>query len=359
MQAVKTCPECGVPEYITSETQWQNNGSIVQRRDPRHTITFIESENLDALLHGVESIVKKPIEPIILETRRRASRAYIDRIIPEDVKQMVQKKEMDIELLAKTFFVVGHVLGYGRMELINYRYEQDHDDFFVVRIEKPYSVLLGCSDPAAAVEAVFGTEMGFAYARVSEDTYDVRIFWESHPAEYKGRLMMKSFQAGPGDIELEACSSCGGPKALSNFQWDQENGLIYNKQSGRRMVFFAPTVLDALFGDLEDQLGKDIPGIVVDAQRRLTRDLFRPRDIIDETGFREALALRGCGNLRRFDMKRMGLSVRLDNAAMHLVMVGMLQGYYEIVHGGDSQVDWQVSDTGDLEMEVTPTTATI
>jgi hypothetical protein len=357
MQGVETCPECEVPEYVTSETQWQNNGLIVQRRDPRHTATFIESENIDALLHGVENIVKKPIEPIILETRRRASRAYMDRVIPEDIRQMVQKKELDIELLAKTFFTIGHVLGYGRMELINYRYERDRDDFFIIRIEKPYSVLLGCADPAAAVEAILGTEMGFAYARVSEDIYDIRIFWESHPEEFKGRLMMKSFQPGPGDIELEACPSCGVPRALSNFHWDLEKGLINSKQSGRRMVFFGPTVLDAVFGDLESQLGKDIPGIVIDAQRRLTRDLYRPRDIIHETGFREALALRGGGNLRRFDMKRRCLSVRLDNAAMHLVMVGMFQGYYEIAHGGESQVDWQISNAGDLEMEVTPKTA--
>ncbi len=355
MQGINTCPECGVPEYITSEHLWQDCGFIVQKRDQRHIVTFIENDNLNALFRGVEDIVGTPIERIILATRRRAGRAYMDRIIPKGVREMVQKKEIELQPLVEAFFSIGHVLGYGRFALVDHRYEHDDDDFFVIRVEKPYSILLGSVDPAAAIEALIGSELCFTYEEVSDDVYNIRVFRESHPdEEFKGRLMMKPYQPGGGDIALKSCPSCGGPQALLSFRWDLEGGLIASRRSGRRMVFFAPTVLDAVFGELERELGESIPRAVVEAQRRFTTEYYSPDDIVDEQGFRKALALRGIGNLRRFDMKAGGLSVRLDNAAMHLLMIGLFQGFFEIAYGAGSRIEWQISEAGDLQVEVTP-----
>jgi hypothetical protein len=355
MQGVNTCPECGVPEYITSEHLWQESGFIVQKRDQRHILTFIENDNLNALFRGVEDIVGTSIERIILATRRRAGRAYMDRIIPKQVRELVQKKELELRPLVAAFFAIGHVLGYGRFELVDYRYEQDDDDYFVIRVEKPYSILLGSVDPAAAIEVLIGGELGFTYEEVSHDVYDIRVFRENHPEEeYKGRLMMKPYQPGGGDIALRSCPACGGPHALSYYRWDLEDGLINNKYHGRRMVFFAPTVLDAVFGELERELGESIPAVVIEAQRRFALDFYTPDDVVSEAGFRTALALRGMGNLRRLNIERSGLDMRLDNAVMHLLVVGLFQGFYEIAYGVGSTVEWQISDAGDLQVEVSP-----
>jgi len=354
MQGVNTCPECGVPEYITSEHLWQESGFIVQKRDQRHILTFIENDNLNALFRGVEDIIGTSIERIVLATRRRTGRAYMDRIIPEQVKELVRKRELELPPLVTAFFSIGSVLGYGHFELVDYRFEQDGDDYFVIRVEKPYSMLLGSVDPAAAIEALIGGEMGFTYDEISPDVYDIRVFKEEHGEEYKGRLMMRSYQSGGGDIALRSCPSCGSPHALSYYRWDLERGLINNKFHGRRMVFFAPSVLDAVFGELERELGESIPGVVIEAQRRFARNFYAPDDVVDEARFRTALALRGMGNLRRLDIERSGLDMRLDNAVMHLLVVGLFQGFYEIAHGVDSTVEWSISESGDLEMQVSP-----
>ncbi|MEW6555703.1 MAG: hypothetical protein AB1384_15650 [Actinomycetota bacterium] len=355
MEGVNTCPECGVPEYITAEHLWQESGFIVQKRDQRHIVTFIENDNLNALFRGIEDIVGKPVERIILATRRRAARAYMNRIIPAAVREMVQRRELEPGPLVEAFFAIGHVLGYGRFGLVDYRYEQDEDDYFIIRVEKPYSILLGSVDPAAAIEALIGGEAGFTWEEVSKDVYDIRVFRESHPEEeYKGRLMMKPYQPGVGDISLRGCPACGGPHALSSFRWDLERGTIEHRTNGRRMVFFAPTVLDAVFGELERELGEGIPRTVVEAQRRFTLGFYSKQDIADETGLRKALALRGIGNLRRFSIDDGGLSMQVDNAAMYLLVVGLAQGFFEIVHGGGSSVEWEISDAGDLRVEVSP-----
>ncbi len=353
MQGVNSCPECGVPEYITSEHKWNDSGFIVQKRDQRHILTFLENDNLNALFRGVEDIVGSPVERIILAARRRAGRAYMARMVPTAAREMVQRKELELQPLIGAFFVIGHVLGYGRFEIVDYRYEQDDGDFFVIRIEKPYSILLGSVDPAAAIEALVGSDMGFIYEEVSDDVYNVRVFRESHPEEeYKGRLIMKPYQGGGGDIALRSCPACGGPHELSYYRWDLEKGLINNRLNGRRMVFFAPTVLDAVFGELERELGESIPEVVVEAQRRFTTGFYSREDVLDETGFRDALALRGIGNLRSLEMGNGGLSLQVDNAAMHLLVVGLFQGLFEIAYGVESRVEWEISDAGHLRVAV-------
>ena len=354
MQVVNTCTECGVPEYISSEHLWHNSGFIVQKRDQRHIVTFIENDNLNALFQGVEDIVGTSIERIILATRRRAGRAYMDRIIPKGVRELVQKGELELGNLVDAFFVIGHVLGYGRFELVDYRYERDDDDFFLVRVEKPYSILLGSVDPAAAIEALIGVDLGFTYEETSPGVYDIRVFRESHPEEYKGRLMMRAYEHDQGDIDLEICPACGAPRALSAFRWDLEKGLINNRYNGRRMVFFAPTVLDAVFGELEKELGEGINETVIEAQRRFTVAFYSPDDVVDEAGFRKAIALRGIGNLRRLEMESSGLNMRMDNAAMHLLMAGLFQGFFEIAYEVESTVQWELSENGSLELEVSP-----
>jgi hypothetical protein len=44
----------------------------------------------------------------------------------------------------------------------------------------------------------------------------------------------------------------------------------------------------------------------------------------------------------------------LDNTGLPLMVVGMMQGIYEAYSGLTSEVEWEFSETGDLEVQVTP-----
>jgi len=355
MNDVQVCPECGVPEYITSEHVWLNDGLIAQRRDQRHIVVFTESDNLDPLFRGIEEIIGASIDRIVLTARRRAGRAYMNRMIPAEVKELLQKKQLGLGPLIETIVFVGQVLGYGRFELVDYRYELDDDDYAIVRIEKPYSLVFGLGDPVAALEAITGYEGDFEFEETSKDVYDVKFFKSSHPSMFKDRLKMKTYSHVEGDIELERCTNCEAPEGLSHYHWDTNTGIVLSKDTGRRMAVFAPTVLDAIFEELEKELGEAIPEAVVEAERRFVKTgIFSPDEMRGEGGLRKQLALRGLGNLRRFDMRKKGLSLRLDNAVMHLILVGFFQGIYEKAFGVDSNVEWEVSDDTGLEVEVTP-----
>jgi hypothetical protein len=122
------------------------------------------------------------------------------------------------------------------------------------------------------------------------------------------------------------------------------------------MAIQGDVLLDPVFHELETELGEDVPRAVVEAQRRFTRSGFYTiEDITDEGDFRTKLALRGLGNLKELSMKRKGMHLRMENAALPLIIVGLAQGFFEIGFGIDATaVDWELSDEGDLEAEVKP-----
>jgi hypothetical protein len=93
----------------------------------------------------------------------------------------------------------------------------------------------------------------------------------------------------------------------------------------------------------------------VEAQRRFTMNGFYTMgDYANVEEFRAGLALRGLGNLKELEIKRTGVRMRMDNAVLQLMIVGMMQGIFDAALKTDSTVDWEYSPDGRLELEIKP-----
>ncbi len=355
MEGIEVCTQCGIPTYITAEHTWHSSGFILQNRDTRHILIFIESDNLETLLKGVEDIVGVSIERIVINTRRRAARAYMDRVIPDILKEQVRDGKLEVGKVIQGMLGIGYVLGYGKFEVVDWRVKGDDDDYILLNIENPYSITLGTVDPVAAFEAVMGREMGYSYQEVSPGVYQIRAFPSRHPEEFKGRLTMRKYAYSEGNIEYQRCNSCGAPTLLGEFSWDLDNGLIHSRETGRRMVFFAPSVLEAVFDELERELGETIPEVVIESQKRLTREGMYSLDLKDpEEGLRKQLALRGLGNLASLSVGERGMTMLMENATIHLMLVGLAQGLFEHAYGVESKASWEIVEEKGLKVEVFP-----
>jgi len=175
------------------------------------------------------------------------------------------------------------------------------------------------------------------------------------PEGLQGRLVRKPYVHREGDVTLDRCPGCGGPSALSGFNWKLDDGVIINTATDRRVAVLHPSVLDSVFQELENELGETIPQVVIEAQRRFTKTGFHyVEEIEDEAEFRTQLALRGIGNLKYLNKDEKDLSMRIDNACMDLVVIGTAQGLYETAYDTESEVRWQRSPEGDLQIEVSP-----
>jgi hypothetical protein len=356
MDALEMCPAGGVPKLITSEHSWLNNGDIVQSRNQSSRMVFIETENLDPLFKGIGQIIGVNIDHMIITAGRRAYSGYLRSFVPKEVRERIRSGELDYEPLDAAFRDIGRLNGVGSYDLVERRFERDEHDYDIVSISEPYSVPLTVSAHVGAIELLTGVDQGYTYEEKSPDFYHITTFPSPHPEEMKERLWFHPYEHINGDIELEACATCGGPAALSSYEWYQKRGIVINKTTRRRMAIQGDVLLDPVFQELEEELGDAVPRAVVEAQRRFTTSGFYTlEDITDEGDFRTQLALRGLGNLKELSMKRKGMHLRLENAVLPLIIVGLAQGFFEIGFGVDStEVEWELSEDGNLEAEVKP-----
>jgi hypothetical protein len=357
MQDVARCPECQVPEPFNQGQMWLNNGDIVQRLNTQARVGFIECENFDPLFKNIEDIIGISIEHMIVNIEARASELYMRRLIPKEIRDLVIAGELDAQAFVEPIMNLCHVVGFGKYEALDYRYERDEDDYARYRITRPFSLPLAAGAMAGSSSAVVGGEHHITYEEVSPDVYEFVTSWTKYPEELEGRFPIVPYEHRDGDVELERCATCGIPKAFSGYSWKLDEGLIINEHTGRRMALLGPESLDHLFEALEAELGETIPGAVVEAQRRFTRTGFFSIEQVESEGdFRTQLALRGLGNLREMSMEPGGLFLRVDNAAGYLMTVGMVQGLFELAFDVESRVEWALSEDGNLEVQINPNT---
>jgi len=356
MAEIRSCPRCGVPDYITSEHLWLNNGVIVQKRDERARLAFIDCENLDPLFSNLEDIIGMPIERIIINASRRGTSIYYNRIMPQDAKEMLNIGELDPIPVMNTAFEMIRTTGYGSGEIIELNDEWRSSDFVLtMSFIEPCSVPIVCGVVGAGVQVILGLESSITYRELSPRLYELAVYKGENPPELSERLRWSEYRHSDGNTELERCPGCGGPLALSDFKWDMDRGVIESQSTGRHMALLSPQMIDAIFDDLEYELGEAVPKAIVEAQKRFVMTGFYSVDeVSDVASFREMLAIRGLGELRDMDISRKKLHVKLDRAALHPLVVGLVQGYYELATGIESAAEWEISDEGDLEVNITP-----
>jgi hypothetical protein len=293
---------------------------------------------------------------MIITAGRRAYRGYLRSFIPREIREKIKGGELDYGPIDAAFCDIGRLNGVGSFEQVERRYQRDEHDFDTVLVNEPYSVPLTVAAHVGAIELLTGIDQGYTYEEKSPDVYHVTAFPSPHPGELKERLWFHPHEHTDGDIEFETCATCGGPAALSGFQWYSNRGIIVSSNTKRRMAIQGDVLLDPVFHELEAELGDAVPRAVVEAQRRFTRSGFYTlEDITDEGDFRSQLSLRGLGNLKELSMKRKRMYMRMENAALPLIIIGLAQGFFEIGFGIDSTgVEWELCDDGGLEAEVKP-----
>jgi hypothetical protein len=159
----------------------------------------------------------------------------------------------------------------------------------------------------------------------------------------------------PGDIVLARCGTCGGPEALKEYVWRLDRGVIENRQSGRRLVLTSTATQEVILEELEQELGDAVKLAAVEAQRNLVAaGFFSSDEIHGVDDFRTQFAYRGLGNLVEVELDEEHLHFRLENACLHPMVAGLVQGLYERAFGTASTMEWEVTADNDLVAEVRP-----
>ena len=357
MPDMDTCPQCGLPLYISSQHAWLPNGVIRARRESRQRLVLFECGNLDPLFTGISELIGVPIERLVIDASRRSTRDYMRYVVPDDVKEMIRNRELDLKPVFDSTFLIWRAMGYGKLSVETVKFEGKSDDFITVLAERPYSVPLAVGNFAGSLEAILEREPGVEYREASPGVYRITVRESENPSELRSRLRWKGYgmEYKQGDLEWERCPSCDAPLALREFRWDPASGSIRSTLTGRRMVMTGPSMIDPIFDELEEELGEAIPRVVVEAQKRFVKSgFFAVEEVVSEENMREKLAVRGLGYLRYLRMGRKGVQLRMENVALPLMGVGLAQGLFEKAFQVESEVEWEFAGDGDLLVEVMP-----
>jgi hypothetical protein len=359
VEALAICPECEVPDMLVLSYNWLNSGVMVVVTNQTQRMILVESENLDPLFKGISEVIGSSIEMHVTDICRRATSSVVKSMVTREIKDLIVKKEVDLHPiimgLTDVMITTSQIMGYGKFEIVGYRYENDEHDHFTNRVKKPYSVPLCRGNLAGTLEGIYEKESIVESREVAPGVYEQTAHLGAHARELEKRLKLKPYHHRDGDVELERCPTCGGPGALASYQWLIKEGIIINKITGRRLALIDPDVLDAVFEELEAEVGETVPRAVVEAQRNFIKSSsYSIDEISHEEDFRNQLAVRGYGNLREIQLGQDGISLSIDNAAAHLMIVGMVQGLFEMALDVESNAEWEISEEQDLKIQVTP-----
>ena len=370
---IEVCEECGVPTMVSGGLNWEDNGVISLAVSPRNRMVFFESEPIDHVFKGVEELIGAPIEHIIIESRCRETKRYIERAFPPEVRKIVDSSESSLEermekmtpeeketlyatmrVITQTIIDIARNYGYG-YQRPGELWENGADyPWRVQEVRNPYSLLFISADNLGSVEAFEGTSMQVRYEEIGADTYKVEAFPGEHPVELRERLKRRRYEFKAGDISYERCPQCGIPLPAASRIWDLDEGMITDPETGRRMAIFGPFSIDSIFDDLESELGQEIPETVIEATRRYIKTAWGVESWNrDGLSFQQMIAVRGLGNLVHFEGDREHLDMVIENACLHLPVVGAVQALVELAYRVDgSRVEWSLAEDGDLSLTV-------
>ncbi|MBN2168821.1 MAG: hypothetical protein JW738_06210 [Actinobacteria bacterium] len=372
MENISVCEVCGVPKFISTELHWGGDGTITTPASKDLRWVFFESDNIDALFNGLEELIGVPLDNIVIESRRREVRYYMSKKWPpEDIRDYLDRREGEKKGAPVTpeetqrFYEsaklqvigvqnIGRVYGYGEMQPADSWEKGDKYPWRYNIIRNSYSVLMNVAVLIGAVEAFEKKDMWAEYKEIGENTFIVSSIEGEHPVSLKERLWMHKYEPKPGDISYNRCPGCGLPEDVSRCVWFMNKGIIYDPLVNRRMALFGPSSVDSILKDLEFELGESVPSLVIEAQRRITREEMSGEDWKRRApDFKRMISTRGLGNLVKFEGDKTYLTLTIQNSCLTLIMVGAVQALVELALKWErSDYEYELKEDGDLVVTI-------
>lgn len=351
MKRLDFCSLCGIPLYVGKLHEWMGNGVIVQNIKATANVFFLESENIDTVFRTLDRELGVSIEDIVMECTRRGNRRFMEENIPAPLRRFLSYVP---RLTGRLVSYSGRAVGFGASEYLGARRKGDKRDCLAYILHDPYSLTSLLADALGVAEAFTGKDGIVDSFPLGDDSYLMIIRAGEHRSGLEERLRLQRLPLKEFDSHVPRCGRCRLPLELSErYVWDMEKGFILSRASGRRMVITGFDNYEAVFREIEGEVGQEISQAIVDAQRLFVRETAWEENWLENEGaLQRNLGLRGLGYVTAFSREDAGISLSIANCLIPKQVVGMLQGFYELQARRDnSDCSWSVAEGGDLKIE--------
>ncbi len=353
---MKRCRECETPLIFGRSIIWTGGGTVAARALPELRLFFIEIDELINLLSYLGELLGTPIDHILMESERPIGRAMVEATLPP---LLIRAVRCIPDAFQRFFFARGafrriadyaRAMGYGSITMIAYEGRRRS----LMRVRNPHSIPLIIGDCLGAFQLILGVNMSVEWKRENGTT--LIEFRRTEEKPYDVPIPRAPYLEG--QAELARCPRCRAPLLLrETFEWDLVNGIITNRRTAYREAFLSVEGINAIFSEMERELGEEIPLVVARRQADLMRERLSRRKLDEEGGllavFQE-MQLRGMGNPVEVEEIGRQLKVRVENPFNDALVAGRIAGCYEALEGVRSKMSWVSSEDGYVVVGVEP-----
>lgn len=350
------CSRCGVPRILSAEHRWDSGGTLSLARDSSHRMVIVDNVALTNILDSIKEGTGVPVDPIVTEAKRKSGRHFMDAVL-SGVKG-VAMRNLASAAVYRQLGKQSSMLGLGHAQVTSYRRHR----FLEGVVTDVYNGPAMAGDICGAFDSVEG-RAGEVSHEMGDDGclhLSINASGRTRPRDLDGR------GAGgraplPGRNIFELCPVCKAPAELGKrFAFDMDRGIINELKTGHRVAMIGVISLRSLFGELEAELGAEIPRMIMAVEKDRVRDVILRKGKDLDTGaggylnYMRTLTIRGMGNGTEASVSGKTVRARVENPYFEPLVAGFLAGFYEATGGVDSRVGWTTADPSYTEVTLEP-----
>lgn len=352
---LERCGKCGLPVYVRLAAVWNDDGTITGRFVHNTRVVQIYSDEIDDLFDGISERIGFDISKIVVEGERKAGVAFTEALMNRvgGLAGGLARAPLISDLVLGFVIRASKNAGFGNCRVVKHRRNRS------LQIEVKDSF-----NPAVLAGNMLGSFEAFARkpstVRWEGDRARTVITIETDGDEGRvadERLTPRLPVVLPGDYQVSRCGRCHMPMDVSSrYTFDLDRGIATEVCTGRRIVTVMIDSLNAVFKELEAELGGEIPQMIVDLESDyIKKTALMPPALDDEAALSELLSdlrIKGMGNPTEISLSEDELLVRIENPFCEELLAGRVLGFYRALLGEPAEVKWTQDTEGFMFVKV-------
>ncbi len=334
---MKACKECGVPEEITRNHRWTNDGRLLTR-DGKQRLVIVERDFLARIFDTLgEELAGKAFE-LLRRAKAYDARAYVESLLGRRLALVRRLHPLRSGVIRELAGFLAY-LGLARLEVLEYRrdgsalfrcYECYQRDFLLGDLLGGYLALHGFPFDHEMIEG--------------EGYFDIRIYPRPGAEDPTSGFEYHPEEPLEGYISYKLCPQCGAPFPISFFKWDMEEGKVTDTRTGQDVGIIDVMGINLTISGLAVNTKRVVDSIIPMLQWKHRRPEEQVRDLF-------FMAFRGMGNPIFTEPLEGGVRVRVENPFNYPLAAGITASF--VARGRPGSFSWRKEAPGRLEVTVT------
>lgn len=352
------CRVCGVPKTIGKTHVWRD-GCIIDKASGKADLCIYEVYNHNTFVEEMGKQIGFSLDPIIYNASVHASRTVIkDMLAPHPTLGKLAFSAPLYRRAERMICGIFRSIGTGCINLS----EHKKREYARAYINDPFNLTQCLAVVAGALQAVDGSRYTYRIVKTGdikevdffpsnaevwvEDIYDRLSGVELTPSESSAAA------------SFDSCPKCGVPREIGEMlSFDLPRGVIEKKEGGERVILGGIGSFNAMFRELERELGDSVDnissGIEKDSTKRNLAEAGLTGKAWDEVELRDYLALYGAGMLLEMEQDGEKLTLTMANVYVPSLVAGRLAGIWENWQQKECDYDFSIENNV-LRMTVRP-----